>query len=181
MQGKDKLEGFIAENREAFDSETPHKRNWSRIEEELSFSNENSTPKTPWYWKAAVVLLLGAVSFLLIDKYDFKVANDQFSNVEKFKEIETFYTLLIENKEQRLASEIASKETFILLEVEIKELDEIYSELKELFFESQPSEQILERLVHLLRQKLHVIDSQLELIEKAKVPQENKPSSNISM
>lgn len=181
MQGKDKLEGFIAENREAFDSETPPKRNWSNIEDQLGISTENRAPKTPWYWKAAVVLLLGAVSFLLIDKYDFMAANGHVSNVEKFKEMETFYTSLIENKEQRLASEIASKETSILLEVEIKELDEIYSELKELFFESQPSEQVLERLVHLLRQKLHVIDSQLELIEKAKAPQENKPSSNVSM
>ncbi|HEY9117642.1 MAG TPA: hypothetical protein VIN11_07435, partial [Roseivirga sp.] len=66
MQDKDKLEGFIEEHRGAFDSEVPHRRNWTAIEKKLGFSDEITQPKTPWYWKAAVVLLLGAVSFLLI-------------------------------------------------------------------------------------------------------------------
>ena len=181
MQGKDKLEGFITENRDVFDSEIPNKRNWTAIEKGLGFEGENGQPRTPWYWKAAVVVLLGAVSFLLIDKYDFSYTNDQVSNVEKFKELESFYTSLIENKEERLASEMTSEEASIYLEVEIRELDEIYSELKELFIESQPSEQVLERLVHLLRQKLHVIDSQLDLIEKTKTPQDGSNISNLSM
>ncbi|HEY9117676.1 MAG TPA: hypothetical protein VIN11_07605, partial [Roseivirga sp.] len=106
---------------------------------------------------------------------------DQVSNVEKLKELETFYTSLIENKEERLASEISSEDASVYLDVEIRELDEIYAELKELFIESQPSDQVLERLVHLLRQKLHVIDSQLELIEKTKTPQQSQGTSQLSM
>ncbi len=181
MQGKDRLERFIAENSEAFDTEVPNKRNWNAIESELGFNDNRHRQNTSWYWKAAVFLLLGAVGFLLVDKYDFKVSNDQVSNLQKFEELETFYSSLIANKEERLASETPNREASVYLEVEIKELDEIYSDLKEMFLESQPSEQVMERLVHLLRQKLHVIDSQLERIEKQKIPEGVEDSAEISM
>ena len=85
---------------------------------------------------------------------------------------------MINNKRERL-SEVKGESSFDL-QVEMKELDEIYSDLRELFLESQPSEQVLERLVHLLRQKLHVIDSQLEIIEQEQLPEEMKKEMEVN-
>lgn len=176
MQGKDQLEKFILENRESFDSAEPKGDVWNDIESKLEFN----TPQVHksyvgWYWKAAVFLLLGAVGYLLVDRYEVKPANEmEATTVEKFHELETFYTALIANKKERLESEESSEGASDYLQVEMQELDEIYADLKELFMESQPSEQVMERLVHLLRQKLKVMDSQLEIIEREKLPEAMK-------
>lgn len=173
MQGKDQLEKFIQENRESFDSAEPRKGIWNEIERELDFgSPQLKKSYVGWYWKAAVFLLLGAVGYLLVDRYEVKPTNEmEATTVEKFQELETFYTALIANKKERLDSEMSPEEASLYLKVEMQELDEIYSDLKELFLESQPSEQVMERLVHLLRQKLKVMDSQLEIIEREKLPE----------
>ena len=173
MQGKDKLEKFIIENREAFDASEPKEDNWTRIESQLNFEAKPvSKPNVGWYWKAAVFLLLGAVGYLLVDRYEVQPTNDlEASNVEKFRELETFYTSLIANKKERLESELDSEVATVNLKVEMQELDDIYADLKELFLESQPSEQVMERLIHLLRQKLRVMDGQLEIIEREKLPE----------
>lgn len=182
MQGKDKLEKFILRNREAFDTAEPQEGNWAKIEAQLGFEKPAAKHYVGWYWKAAVFLLLGAVSFLLVDRYNVQPANDlETSNIEKFKELETFYTSLIDNKKEKLESEMSAEEASIYLQVEMQELDEIYSDLKELFLESQPSEQVMERLVHLLRQKLKVMDSRLEIMELDKLPEEMKEASDVSL
>lgn len=182
MQGKDKLEKFILRNKEAFDTAEPKAENWAKIEAQLGFEQPTAKHHVGWFWKAAVFLLLGAVGFLLVDRYNVQPANDlEASNIEKFKELETFYTSLIDNKKEKLASEMSAEEASIHLQVEMQELDEIYSDLKELFLESQPSEQVMERLVHLLRQKLKVMDSRLEIIEREKLPEEMREASDVSL
>lgn len=182
MQGKDQLEQFIGENREAFDTAEPGKKNWDAIEQQLHFNDAPTINRVAWYWKAAVFLLLGAVGFLMVDRYQIQQTPElEATNVEKFKELETFYTSLIANKQERLESEMSPKEATMYLEVEMKELDEIYSDLKALFLESQPSEQVMERLVHLLRQKLKVMDSRLEKIEREKLPEDMKEAVDLSI
>ncbi|GHE68901.1 MULTISPECIES: hypothetical protein [Roseivirga] len=180
MQDNDKLEALIRNNRESFDSHEPRPENWQKIEAELGFDQrrDNKT-QSLWLWKAAVILLLGVVAFLLADKYNqSEPLEEQLASVQHFEELETFYTSLINNKRERL-SEVKGESSFDL-QVEMKELDEIYSDLRELFLESQPSEQVLERLVHLLRQKLHVIDSQLEIIEQEQLPEEMKKEMEVN-
>lgn len=176
MQGKELLENFIQENKEAFDVAEPNEKVWESIESKLDFEVPSAKKSVVgWYWKAAVFLLLGAVGFLLVDRYQIEPANDlEASTVEKFQELETFYTSLIANKKERLESEMSAEEASLYLQVEMEELDEIYTDLRELFLESQPSEQVMERLIHLLRQKLRVMDGQLDIIEREKLPDEMK-------
>lgn len=182
MQGKDKLEKFILKNKEAFDTAEPNTDNWDKIEARLGLNRTRTKNYVAWYWKAAVFLLLGAVGFLLVDRYNVQPANDlEVSNIEKFKELETFYTSLINHKKEKLESELSAEEASIYLQVEMQELEEIYEDLKELFLESQPSEQVMERLVHLLRQKLKVMDSRLEIMERDKLPEEMQEASDVSL
>jgi len=183
MQAKDQLEKVISENREAFNEAEPRKAVCEGIEDQLELdSSKIIVNSVNWYWKAAVVLLIGAVSFLLVDKYSVdKALPVEATNMEKFQELETFYNSLIANKQERLDASRSPEQASMTLEVEIQELDEIYDDLKMLFLESQPSEQVMERLVHLLRQKLRVIDSQLEIMDREKLPEEMKENIDSSL
>ena len=174
MQAKDKLEKVILENRAAFDSAEPKQGLWNKIEQGLEEQKPANTPRV-WYWKAAVVVLLAAVTFLMVDRYLPEPASAiESSNIQEFQEIESFYKDLINNKQERLSAEMNSVDASELLQVEMQQLDDIYSDLKLLFLEDQPSEQVMDRLIHLLRQKLRVMDKQLEVIEKDKLPDEMK-------
>lgn len=181
MQAKDKLEKVILENRAAFDSAEPKKELWDSIKAGLDEQEPANTPRL-WYWKAAVVVLLAAVTFLVLDKYlPEPDAQIESSNIQEFQEIESFYEDLISNKQERLSAEMASEEANALLQVEMQQLENIYDELKLLFLEEQTSEQVMDRLIHLLRQKLRVMDKQLEVIERDKLPEEMKQEVETSL
>ncbi len=185
QQDKDNLEQFIVENRAAFDGKEPNERVWSNIESKL----ESKAQPTLWYWKAAVFLLIGAVGFLLANKYSTKknqVAGveelAQESNLEKFEELEMFYASIISNKSEKLSQELSeSDDIFNYLEADIEELDVIYKDLKEVFIESQQSDEILDRLIHLLRQKIHMLNSQLDILDRDRLPYDMKQDLNRSI
>ncbi len=181
MQGKDNLEKFVAENREAFDDRMPGEELWSSIDKVL---RTQVVAKTAWYWKAAVVVLLGAVSFLLFDKYSVEnqtlaeLESAEVSNIDKFEDLESFYTSIISQKQVKLNEELENNdEVYNYVEADLEELNELYSDLKELFLESQPSDELLDRLLHLLRQKIHLINSQLDIIGTEKVPESMKETN----
>lgn len=166
---QDKLEDFIKENHGQFDDAEPRHSVWERIDVELSDRKVISLRPTMWYWKAAVVVLIGAVAFLLVDRMTFRDQEvEAVTTVEEFNELETFYTSLISKKELRVDNATASDEFFTFLETDIEEIDAIYSELKKTFEEDQETPAVLNALVHLLRQKLHLISSQLEVINDLK-------------
>ena len=172
------MEDFVKANRDAFDEATPKADLWQRIENELDGQEEKVVPLKPksnlWMWKAAVVVLLGAVTFLAIDRFVPQNQeidpNQVVSTVEEFQELESFYASLIEEKSDKLNIELEGEEFFNYLEGDIEEIDAIYQELKETYDNGQESELVLGRLIHLLRQKLHLINSQLDILEEAKNP-----------
>lgn len=187
MQGKDNLERFIQENRSNFDIKEPGDQVWNRIEKDLNA--EASPNKVLWYWKAAVLLLIGAVGFLLVDKFavvseptlkESELAQET-SNLEKFNELEVFYTSIIADKSGKLFEELENEERFNLLEADMEELDEVYADLKEVFLQSQQSEEVLNRLLHILRQKIHLLNSQLDILENETLPLEMRAEPDVSM
>lgn len=178
MQGKDSLEKFIHENRMAFDDKKPNDHVWNKIDASLEPKQTNEL----WYWKAAVILLIGAVTFLLIDRptdgLDKQIIDEhqalETSNLEKFEELELFYTSIISNKNEKLLVELEEGNEFDYLGTDIKDLDVIYDDLKEVFLESQQSEEVLDRLIHILRQKIHMLNSQLDILERERLPEDMK-------
>ncbi len=186
MQDKDNLERFIENNRGAFDLKEPKSDVWTNIEAKLR--PERSTAL--WYWKAAVILLVGAVAFLLTDKYlplsQSETSFDESeilasNNLEKFEDLEVFYTSIISKKKSKVSEELETGKVFNFLEADLQELDVIYNDLKEVFLESQQSEEVLDRLLHLLRQKIHLLNSQLDILERDKLPEDMKKELDISM
>ncbi|GEM_PF-795546 len=186
MQDKDKLARFIEENRQEFDLKEPKRQVWKGIESKL----KPVQATTLWYWKAAVFLLIGAVGFLLTDKFlpesETIISIEQqealaTSNLEKFEELEVFYSSIISKKRAKVSEELGTGDMFNYLEGDIQELDVIYKDLKGVFLESQQSEEVLDRLVHVLRQKIHLLNSQLDILERDKLPEEMRKSIDISI
>jgi len=59
-------------------------------------------------------------------------------------------------------------------------LDDLYSELKVTFEDGQETPQVKSALVHLLRQKLHLINKQLDILEQLKDPKATDSASGTS-
>jgi HPt (histidine-containing phosphotransfer) domain-containing protein len=183
MQDKDQLEQFISNNKGQFDLAEPNDRVWGAIAEDLEPETKKETIQVLWYWKAAVVVLLAAVTFLMVDRFtNKKVVSDEplaeeVSQVDTFKDMEVFYTSIIDKKRQRLNEELEGQEALNYLEADIAELDKLYQEMREFFLESQSSPEVMDRLMHLLRQRLHLINSQLDILEENKLPEEIKNNS----
>ena len=173
---QDRLEDFVKANRDAFDEASPREELWKKIEGRLDGREEKVKPLTSnlWMWKAAVVVLLAAVTFLAIDRFvpqkQVVAVDEVASSPEDFEDLESFYTSLIDEKSEKLSFELKGEEFFNYLEGDIEEIDAIYLELKETYTNGQESQIVMDRLIHLLRQKLHLINSQLDILEEAKNP-----------
>lgn len=165
---QDKLEDFIKDNKEQFDTETPKGEVWNKIEKGLDQNAGAKSNSTHWFWKVAVVVLLIAVAYLGSEKYFSADSNDESTAMQEFKEMETFYTQMISDKKIELSEEVETGEYFSFLEADIQSLDQYYEELKVTFESGQETPQLKSALVHLLKQKLYLIEKQLEILEETK-------------
>lgn len=176
---QDRLEEFVKEHRNEFDATEPKQELWERIAADLGTEDEKVQPihggRGVWLWKAAVAVLLIAVTYLAVDKFvPTEPEIPTMATLEDFEEFEAFYTSIITEKSSKLSVELEGEEFFNYLEADIEELDAIYMELRATFESEQGGEQVLGTLVHLLRQKLHLINSQLDILEEAKNPVKTK-------
>ncbi len=175
---QDRLEEFVKEHRNEFDVAEPKQELWDRIAADLGTEDEKVKPLKSsgvWLWKAAVAVLLVAVTYLAVDKFvPTEPEIPTMATMEDFEEFEAFYTSIITEKSSKLSLELEGEEFFNYLEADIEELDAIYTELRDTFESEQGGEQVLGTLVHLLRQKLHLINSQLDILEEAKNPVKTK-------
>lgn len=173
MQDKDQLEEFVKANREAFDDKNVPSGLWDKIENDL---DQRSQPKTKvlWYWKAAVVVLLGAVIFLVAENYILKPATQESASneVAEFEELESFYTSIIRKKEIKLSSALAEEQALDYLANDIEELELLYGDLRKAYVEGKQTPEVYDRLMHLLRRRIHLINAQLDIIAKEKFPDE---------
>ena len=83
---------------------------------------------------------------------------------------------MISDKKTKLSEEVEAGEYFSFLEADIQSLDQNYEELKTTFENGQETPQLKSALVHLLKQKLYLIEKQLEILEETK----SKTSEGVS-
>jgi hypothetical protein len=180
---QDKLEKFVKEHRNEFDAAEPSQSLWGKIANDLGEEDPKVRPignNTIW-WKVAVAVLLVAVSYLAIDKFlPREEPVKQLATLAEFREFEAFYTSVISEKTSKLSVELEGEEFFHYLEGDIAEIDEIYKELKNTFENEQGGEQVLNTLIHLLRQKLHLVNSQLDILEEARNPVKTLEEETVS-
>jgi len=168
MKEKDKLEKFILQNREAFESELPPALEWSQIEG-LGTINK---PLRRMYWiryvaAAAVVLLLGVaigiMSYPTVYQYQqVQVLNDS----EEFKGMETYFNREVSALLTKMENSTERRD----LEEELRKID---SEIENLKVElvnapKRSKEVILEAIIVSFEAKVELMETALNRTEEVK-------------
>ena len=171
----DKLEKYIADNRESLDTKVPGDLVWKRIEDQLITAPKAN--RFAWIWKAAAVVLLGISSLLLYQKLQLQeqvdLAHDSTNENTMtldtgFEEAEFYYTSVIQEKRQEIANfQVDDPQLKAEFNSDLDELDLLYVELKEELFETS-NEKVMEALFENLKLRIDILNRQLEILEKIK-------------
>ena len=161
----DKLEKFVGEHRQEFDTEEPRIQVWDQIKSQLDGSKVISMNRYSWVWKAAAVFLFGLSSYLLIEKQ--MTSNNQevaqTGEVQKFalSEIEMHYTSIIEQKRVEILKLGADHPSLIQnFQNDVGALDSLYSELQVEFRETN-NERVLDAMINNLKLRIDILNYQM--------------------
>jgi len=176
---KDKLEQFVRDNMNEFNSLEPPLMAWDVVEKEL-----HDTKKTPvrklrsYLWKAAAAALIFASAWLLNDYSDYRksvkhsTANPDVAvslELSELSDAEAYYTSQINNKQAEL-SVYARQHPDIIedLKKEFREMDKTKEKLKIDLAESNADEKVIEAIILSYRVKLEILDQMLTELRRDK-------------
>ena len=196
---RSKLEKFIVDNREEFDSEQPSGQLWNRINGEMNPGSKGKVVRMRKFWwsaaAAAVVILLGVGSYYLgslnnnVNTGIAKVEPNQGISPETeaiMKEINPGYakevyhfTQLIELKQNEL-EKIRKEEPELYNKFlgDITKLDSSYNALQKQLPENPNREQLLEAMIQNLRLQTELLNQQLLIIQQIKKSKSNSDENN---
>ncbi|MBK6266332.1 hypothetical protein JKA74_14900 [Marivirga sp. S37H4] len=161
---RDKLEDFIGKNRNAFEEDFNHEVSWDAIERKIKPKKKNSFN---WLAAASIVLLL-AVGWLIMDRYELNQKVDQLErltvNGRSYEEIEKYYTYTIANKSQ-LVKEKSDQIDYPIHE-DLNELQKNYESLKQQLKQGVPHQKIIDAMIWNLRTQIEILNEQLEILEE---------------
>ena len=176
---EDKLEQFVRNNAEGFNSLDPPDLAWEAIEKELPAAKQVPVRKIwPYAWKAAAAILIFASAWLLNDYTDYKKSSGDTSasssvasnpELTELSDAEAYYTSQIYNKQAELASYAKEHPEIIEdLKKEFIEMDKDKEELKKDLTESNADEKVIEAIILSYRIKIEILDQMLTELRKAK-------------
>jgi hypothetical protein len=164
----DRLEEFVRQNREQFDLREPDPSVWLKIQPADTRMKERKSMR--WLRVAAAVAIIFAGSsagiyFLAGGQAE----TDQYSS-ELYKEIhetEHYYSQMVNQRYDELkpylASDPAAEE---MLSVDMDELDEVYSELKEDLKDNASNPEVIEAMILNYRVKLEILEDLLNQLKE---------------
>ncbi len=182
---EDKLEQFVKNHAEEFDSLEPPKMAWDFIEKELPSPKQKPVRKLWSYaWKVAAAILIFTSAWLLNDYMDMKRTLDKhISNMEpsaspelsELSDAEAYYTSQIISKQAEL-SQYARQHPEIIedLKKEFTEMDKSKAELKKDLAESNADEKVIEAIILSYRVKLEILNQMLTELRKSKQSNQNQ-------
>jgi septal ring factor EnvC (AmiA/AmiB activator) len=198
-----KLERFIRDNREAFDSEEPSDELWNKISDKLPTTNgkviEMGKPRQivhkdfqnsgrnrfleniNWRVAAMVLFTLGLGWMVLHFNEQYKVTEHPeivMANPALAKQVSQ-YTQLVENKQlelQNLAQQ--NPDLYKEFEKELDELENSYQSLKADLPKNQNQETLIEAMIQNLQLQLNVLNQQLQIIDRIKNSNNHKNENN---
>ena len=161
----DRLEKYIHENRQAFDTEVPNLKVWANIDRQL---DQRPKPKVVWMRRLRAI---AAVAILAITAcvIGFKIGT---STVEtrsladispEHEEMERYFNQQIENKMATLAS--YKQDGFV--RADFQELDAIYTELRN-ELEKAPAgneDQVIQAMIKNYQTKIDILEQVLEKVQ----------------
>ena len=175
----DRLDEFINEHRNEFDSGNPSPKVWKNVRDGLG-DTANSI-STPWYWKAAAITLLFLSTFLIVDRISQSDSTTPMvaeleQPQDEFLMAQDYYFSMINQKigeiqEAELAPEI--KKDF---KDEVSKLDEMYQELQGEYKQVQ-DEKIKDAMILNLQLRIDILNEQLNIIKNIQNIEEDENTS----
>jgi hypothetical protein len=162
---RDKLEQFIAENRDQFDIHDPDDRVWQGIDKRIHTDRKLPSLKKVISWAAVVLITFGA-SFLLQEYLhrnntvtDIKDKKHQKIEIPELREAEIYYANLVDEKILEIEPLLAGQpELGTVLKNDLAELDSIYAELQDDLKDNIANDEVVEAMIQNYRLKLEVLE-----------------------
>ena len=184
---EDKLEQFVRQNAEDFNSLEPPVMAWEAIEKQFPAPKQTIARKLwPYLWKAAAAILIFASAWMLNDYTDQKqnlsgrpaVAESSPSpELSELADAEAYYTSQINSKQVELARYAKQHPEIIEdLKREFTEMDKSRAELEKDLSESNADEKVIEAIILSYRVKIEILDQMLTEHQKAKEGNQQKKS-----
>lgn len=176
---KDRLEKFILDNRTDFDSEHPSNELWSKIEGDLSPTDEKVGSAYFWVWKVAAMLFLGAtitLGILLKNSVNDRVtaSNGNGYNPE-LVEVESYYTRMISQKSNEIdkyLQQLDIQETGFLNDLAM--LNQLYVDLQKDLKENRNNDKLINAMIQNLQLRVEILNKQLSILEQIKNYKDNE-------
>lgn len=170
---QDKLEHFVEENKERFDTFTPKDSIWEGVKSELDSSKQHSKMIL---WRAAAIIMF-AISIGLTfyaNRDSILKAKDVLSKNSDFVTTEKYYASIINEKKdfiKTVASSYPDVETDFESDWAI--LDKSYTQLKKEYNENQ-SEEVLNALIQNLQARVNLLNTQVKVLSTMKSEDNNQ-------
>jgi hypothetical protein len=182
---KDKLEKFIAENRDQFDVFDPDDKLWKGISSRIRKPVRRRISTRGILWRAAAVVIIFMLSFAVqeflirkdirITKRDKAIRTDA---IPELKEAEIYYTNLVNEKLSQIQPMIEEfPELGEELHSDLTDLDSIYESLKADLVDNIANDEVVEAMIQNYRLKLRILEdiqSFLQETSKTKDNEENE-------
>lgn len=163
-----KIEGFIKDNKKAFDEKGPSDQLWERIAAELDKKKHPKSTLKLYQWMSITAMLL--VSAGIYITYNYKQANTQVDVADisvEFGKREVSFVKQIEEKKDSLAVYAAANPALYKnFTADLKNLDEDYEKLKVQLPESPNQLLIVKAMVKNREMQLQILKQQLMIINQ---------------
>jgi hypothetical protein len=183
----DKLEKYILDHRNQFDDQEPDPAIWDRIE-------TRKAPVIRINWKGAA-MKAAAVAAIFVASYffhDFMASRNQSADklfsknmenaspiIKELIEAEAYYSSMISQKQDEIFRLTASNPDIRHeINMEMVDLDRVYSELKEDLKDNAHNEEVVEAMIQNYRLKLDILEEMLYQLKQSEESQNNQEDEN---
>ena len=179
----DRLEDFVRQNREQFDLREPDPSVWLKI-------NPANTPvakeRRPMRWlrvAAAVAMIFAGSTAGIYFLTGEKAETDQYSSelYMEIQETEQYYSQMVNQRYDELKPLLVNNPVAEeMLSLDMTELDEVYSELKEDLKDNASNPEVIEAMILNYRVKLEILEDLLNQL-KEKENQDYEKDESVSL
>jgi len=180
---KDRLERFVRDNREDFDSYEPSKALWKKIEAEVTQQQPKGKRlngkivrfgRMQWSMSiaAGIALLLtvgyGVMTYMQLPNEITGLSLPPAYRSAYGKELVQFTSLIEQKREELKAMESEDPKLYHQFDAELQALDKSYQSLKSELPQNPNPEDLLKAMVQNLNMQIDLLNQQLQIIQKIK-------------
>ena len=187
---EDSFESYIREHRDTFNDAVPGPESWGHILQKLDAPPKVRRLRNHWLMRAAAVLLIFALSWVVHDFVNSSYRNQprETTNVatlppqvSELLEAEAFYTSRIEElKTEVIRFDNRMPGIAQVMELELSELDSAYAGLRRDLKDQAANEEIINAMIQNYRIRIAILeDLLLQLSSGQSDPEERKEASHV--